>query len=122
MAEQLPDLYSHCANKVLTVLQASQDRSKALWLRVAHSTRKRSLSRPGRSSQDKLKADGVTGDQDKRLSLLIKRSGDLDAPAIYKALKTAHSGQDEWAKFVCQNHAPPGLKFFAWLLSQGRIQ
>jgi len=29
---------------------------------------------------------------------------------------------DAWTKFVWHNKAPPRVKFFAWLLSQGRIQ
>jgi len=41
---------------------------------------------------------------------------------IYKALKIANSSPDDWAKFIWQNKAPPHVKFFAWLLSQERIQ
>jgi hypothetical protein len=39
-------------------------------------------------------------------------NGDLDSSVIYKALKTANSCPDAWAKFVWQNKAPPRVKFF----------
>jgi hypothetical protein len=41
---------------------------------------------------------------------------------LYKTLKTAAASPDPWAKFVWNNRAPPRVKFFAWLLLQGRIQ
>ena len=53
---------------------------------------------------------------------MVKRNGDLDTSIIYRALKTANSSPDAWSKFVWSNKAPPPVKFFAWLLSQGRIQ
>jgi hypothetical protein len=41
---------------------------------------------------------------------------------LYRALKSAHGSPDAWATFVWQNKAPVHVKFFAWLLSQNRIQ
>jgi hypothetical protein len=60
--------------------------------------------------------------KDQRKSVLLKSNGDLDTSLIYRALKTANSNPDAWAKFVWNNKAPPRVKFFTWLLSQGRIQ
>jgi len=53
---------------------------------------------------------------------MTKKNGDLDAAMLYRALKSAHGSPDPWAKFVWQNKAPPRVKFFAWLLSQNKIQ
>ena len=53
---------------------------------------------------------------------MLKKNGELDSSLLYNALKTAHSNPDAWAKFIWHNKAPPRVKFFAWLLSQGRIQ
>lgn len=55
-------------------------------------------------------------------SPLIKANGDLDTGMLYRTLKTPTSGPDPWNSFVWKNKAPPRVKFFAWLLSQGRIQ
>ncbi|XP_066374076.1 extensin-like [Miscanthus floridulus] len=57
----------------------------------------------------------------------MKHDGGLDTAAIYNALKTADSSPDEWSQFVWKNKPPPPppparVKFFAWLLAQGRIQ
>lgn len=56
----------------------------------------------------------------------MKRDGGLDTAAIYNVLKTADSSPDEWSQFVWKNKPPPPpparVKFFAWLLAQGRIQ
>jgi hypothetical protein len=41
---------------------------------------------------------------------------------IYGAMKNVDSSLDTWAKFVWKNKASPRVKFFAWLLSQERIQ
>ena len=41
---------------------------------------------------------------------------------LYRALKTADSNPEPWAKFVWNNKAPPRVKFYVWLLSQGRLQ
>jgi hypothetical protein len=41
---------------------------------------------------------------------------------LYKTFKQANSSQDPWANFVWKNRAPPRVRFFAWLLSNGRIQ
>ncbi|CAD6240390.1 unnamed protein product [Miscanthus lutarioriparius] len=60
--------------------------------------------------------------RDRRQSPLIKPNGDLDTFMLYRALKTADSNPEPWAKFVWNNKAPPRVKFFAWLLSQGRLQ
>jgi hypothetical protein len=60
--------------------------------------------------------------KDRRQSPLCKRNGDLDTSMIYNTLKSANSGQDPWANFVWKNKAPPRVRFFTWLLSQGRIQ
>lgn len=53
---------------------------------------------------------------------MLKRNGDLDTPLLYRALKNANSSLDAWTQFVWKNKAPPRVKFFAWLLSQERIQ
>jgi hypothetical protein len=60
--------------------------------------------------------------KDRRQSPLCKRNGDLDTSMIYNTLKSANSSQDPWANFVWKNKAPPRVRFFTWLLSQGRIQ
>jgi hypothetical protein len=60
--------------------------------------------------------------KDRRQSMMLKKNGELDSSLLYRAMKTAYSEPDEWTKFVWHNKAPPRVKFFAWLLSQERIQ
>ena len=64
----------------------------------------------------------LTEGKDRRRSMMLKKNGELDSSLLYNARKTAHSNPDAWAKFIWHNKAPPRVKFFAWLLSQGRIQ
>jgi len=58
---------------------------------------------------------------DKRCSPLEFTDHRLISGKIYK-LATSLDGTCAFYKFVWQNHAPPKVKFFAWLLLQGRIQ
>jgi hypothetical protein len=58
----------------------------------------------------------MLGEQDRRKGTLIKPDGEL------KALKLADTAPNSWTKFAWKNKAPPRVKFFAWLLSQSRIQ
>jgi hypothetical protein len=55
---------------------------------------------------------------------MMKKNGDLDAAMLYRALKSAHGPPAGCMgnKFVWQNKAQPRIKFFAWLLSQNKIQ
>lgn len=64
----------------------------------------------------------LTDGRDQRSSLMMKPNGDLNTIMLYRALKNEHSTPDAWAKFIWQSKAPPRVKFFAWLLSQGKIQ
>jgi hypothetical protein len=64
----------------------------------------------------------LTDDKDQRSSPLLKKNGDLDASTLYQAIKSAHGTPDAWTKFIWQNKGTPRVKFFAWLLSQERIQ
>jgi hypothetical protein len=64
----------------------------------------------------------MSGEQDRRKCTLIKPDGEPDTSAVYKALKLADTAPNGWTKFVWKNKAPPRVEFFAWLLSQSRIQ
>jgi hypothetical protein len=64
----------------------------------------------------------LTTFRDKRCSPLLRRDGGLSTSLIYKALKTNDSSPDEWSQFIWKNKVPPRGKFFAWVLSQVRIQ
>jgi hypothetical protein len=118
MADRFPELYSHCRMQEMTVRHAANGailnsmvprRSEAAQSQLALVI-------------DILEQQQLQDGRDRRQSPLIKPDGNLDTSMLYRALKTADSDPQPWAKFVWNNKAPPGVKFFAWLLSQGRIQ
>ena len=118
LAERFPELLSHCRDQELTVKQAYEgELQRSLTTRQSAVATTQLAQVLGIMEQHTL-AEG----RDRRLSMMIKKNGDLDSSLLYKALKTAHSSPDAWTKFVWNNKAPPRVKFFAWLLSQGRIQ
>jgi hypothetical protein len=118
LAERFPELFTHCKNQELTVAQAYQgDLQGSL---TAH----RSNVSVAQLAQvlEIMELHTFTEGKDRRLSMMLKKNDELDSSLLYNALKAAHSSPDAWTKFTWQNKAPPRVKFFAWLLSQGRIQ
>ena len=60
---------------------------------------------------------------DDRTSPLADKDGVLRAGPIYTALMNLQAEEQcPFYKFVWINHAPPRVRFFAWLLVQGKIQ
>jgi hypothetical protein len=118
MADRFPELYSHCRTQEMTVRQATEG-----GLQNSLVTRRSAAATMQLSQLSQIMELHSLGEnRDRRLSPLLKRNGDLDTSMLYKTLKTANSSPDTWAKFVWNNKAPPRVKFFAWLLSKGRIQ
>lgn len=118
LAERFPELYVHCTRNELTVRQVyDQILERSLVGRrsaVAHAQLLQVTEIMGQHT--------LNPGNDQRRSMFLKKNGDLDSSLIYRALKTANSSPNAWAKFVWSNKSPPRVKFFAWLLSQGRIQ
>jgi len=61
--------------------------------------------------------------QDDRTCPLAARDGTLRAGPVYTAWMSLQGGTDcPFYEFVWANHAPPRVRFFAWLLVQRKIQ
>jgi len=50
------------------------------------------------------------------------KEGALDTGTLYRLLKARGQQPDDRAVFVWQNHAPPRVQMFMWLLTQRKIQ
>jgi hypothetical protein len=118
MAEWFLELYTHCRMQEMTVNQAVQGelqnslvprRTVVADLQLGHVI-------------EIIEQQQLQDTRDRRQSPLFKKNGEVDTSMLYRALKTTETSPDPWAKFVWNNKAPPRVKFFAWLLSQGKIQ
>jgi hypothetical protein len=118
LADTFPELYSHCQMKEMTVQQALEGAIHGSLVPRRSQAATQQLSQVS----ELLQQQQFSTSKDCWQSLLCKRNGGLDTSMLYKTLKTANSSQDPWANFVWKNKAPPRVRFFAWLLSQGRIQ
>jgi hypothetical protein len=118
MAERFPQLFTHCQNQEMTVRQVVDGALQSSLVRRRTATAEPQLTEITEIIEQLQFQEG----RDKRQSPMLKRNGDLDASLLYRALKRTESGQDAWAKFIWKSKAPPRVQFFAWLLSQRRIQ
>jgi hypothetical protein len=118
MAEKFPQLFTHCKDQEMTVSQAVEG---ALQPSLVH--RRSSVAQQQLAELTTIVEQiNLQQGRDKRLSPWLKRNGDLDTSLLYGALRMNESGEDVWAKFIWKSKAPPRVQFFAWLLSQGKIQ
>lgn len=71
---------------------------------------------------DILASTQLTTTPDRRLSHLMDADGKLHTPTLYALLRSSPDAQTPGQQLAWQNHAPPRVKFFAWLLTRQRIQ
>ncbi|XP_066395841.1 uncharacterized protein [Miscanthus floridulus] len=108
LAERFPELYSHCIKQEISVKQVYEGHFEtSLVLR-----RSAAALDQLRQVNELMGNHTLSQGKNQRKTALSKRNGQLDTSMVYRAIKSANSRPDAWAKFV----------FFAWLLSQGRIQ
>ncbi|CAN6372752.1 unnamed protein product [Urochloa humidicola] len=69
-----------------------------------------------------LHATSLATSEDVRSSPFLLPDGRLQTSSIYKILKAAQGDCDPHTAFVWQNNAPPRVRFFAWLLTNDRVQ
>ncbi|CAN6361234.1 unnamed protein product [Urochloa humidicola] len=59
---------------------------------------------------------------DARLSPFALPNGKLHTASLYRMLKASEGESSPASSFIWANHAPPRVRFFAWLLTGDRIQ
>lgn len=72
--------------------------------------------------QDLLSSLQLTATPDRRHSHLMDGEGKLQTSALYALLQSPPNSQTEGHQLAWKNHAPPRVKFFAWLLTRKKIQ
>jgi hypothetical protein len=72
--------------------------------------------------KDVLSSLQLTEAPDRRDSPLMDKEGKLHTSALYALLRSTPDSQTDGQRVAWQNHAPPRVKFFAWLLTRKRIQ
>jgi hypothetical protein len=118
LADTYPALFSHCTHKQATVSQMFQTGlQQTLVPRLSH---RASLDLP----QLLQTVQGITLTQtpDIRKSFFSKGEAGLDSGAFYRLLMAKGQPDHPGARFVWDNHAPPRVQLFMWLLVQGRIK
>jgi hypothetical protein len=79
-----------------------------------------------RASQEKAEVDCLIASTsllqrpDERSSIFVKEDGSLHTSRLYNA-STSSGVRAQFYEFVWRNYAPPRVKFFGWLLVQGRV-
>jgi hypothetical protein len=119
LADRFPTLLSHCKSSSHTVQEI-----------FAHGLEGGGLvSRLTPIARQELAAvnqimDIVTlsGDADTGLCPFVMPDGKLRTGPLYKLLLAAQGVESPISKVIWKNKAPPRVQFFAWLLTQGRVQ
>lgn len=119
LVEAFPALHSHATKETASVAEA-----------LSQPLRTHFVSRLTRAAAAELAAlDGLLDDvalsdaPDQRRCSLAATDGVLRAGPVYStAMQVRPDENCTFYKFVWLNHAPPRVRFFAWLLVQHRIQ
>jgi len=119
LAQTFPALHSHATCAIASVADV-----------LAQPIRAHFVTRLSRAAAAELAAleellDDVhlSADPDNRLCPLAAKDNILRAGPVYATAMHARADADcPFYKFVWINHAPPRVRFFAWLLVQGKIQ
>jgi hypothetical protein len=118
MADRFPILFSHCIKKDISVRAAVSSQ-----LHESFVTRL--------SPQAICELETITAiiqstildeTEDRRLSPFSLGNGKLDTSGVYKLIKSQGCSSNPASDFIWKSSAPPRVKFFVWLLLQGRIQ
>lgn len=115
LADRFPVLLSHCNRPELTVKQAYEGSLTQFMVMCRSEMATTQLQEVTMIMEQHSLSQG----KDQRHSMWLKKNGEMNSSMLYRTLKTANSSPDEC---VWNNKAPPRVKFFAWLLSKGRIQ
>ncbi|CAO2142968.1 unnamed protein product [Urochloa humidicola] len=112
-------LYSHTTREDVSVAAVIQEGIDAFLVRRITRQAQPELDKV----RDLLQRVGLTTEDDRRASSLAQQDGMMRAGPVYRAImETTGSPPTPFARFIWGNHAPPRVRFFAWLLVQGRIQ
>jgi hypothetical protein len=118
LAERFPALLSHCSFKQATLWEIKTSgllRTLVPRLSTAAQTELQQLL-------PVIEQTALSEAHDKRCSPFIRPDNSLDSGALYKLIKARGQGGSPRAAFIWENLAPPRVKLFLWLLTQGRIQ
>ncbi|CAO2153322.1 unnamed protein product [Urochloa humidicola] len=118
LADRFPSLYSHFKGKdqaVCTIV--SEGLERYLVPRLTQTAHDELLI-----VNNLLRSTTLMPGHDTRESPFLLADGRLQTSTIYKMLKASQSEHCPAAAFVWNNHAPPRVRFFAWLLTNDRIQ
>jgi len=119
LMEVFPALYTHSLHKDASVAEVLSSQFRAHFAPRLTRAAAAELATLEEITEDIV----LTLCPDNRRCKLAAQDGILRAGPVYRAAQHAQSmGDCAFYKFVWQNHAPPRVRFFAWLLVQEKIQ
>ncbi|AQK39484.1 TUB-transcription factor 14 [Zea mays] len=116
LATRLPALYSHCLAKQSSVHDIVTN-GLSLVPRLSDQAQMEL-----HQVQDIINDSALSQQQDTRVCSFVSQSGKFQTSKLYDFLKKQDRVTNPAAAFIWSNKAPPRAQFFAWLLTQGKIQ
>ncbi|CAN6212194.1 unnamed protein product [Urochloa humidicola] len=118
MADRFPSLFIHCKKHHHSVEEIVRDGlERHLVVRLT-----REAQAELQSINTTIRATALSTAHDVRSSQFAQPDGKLHTASLYRMLNASDYERSPNAEFIWCNHAPPRVRFFAWLLTNNKVQ